>query len=123
MEMARFADVSGKGWLSMDVFEKIRAQQGAERTPVWMVGEQLADIIRHDERAQEIVSRDLDQSGMSLADCERKIKAFADKHKTGNFACVIPSEAEQIIREFYGITEAQTDASETGVVLNLEDYF
>lgn len=107
----------------MDVFEKICAQQGAERAPVWMVGEQLADIIRHDERAQEIVSRDLDQSGMSLADCERKIKAFADKHKTGNFACVIPSEAERIIREFYGITEAQTDASATGVVLNLEDYF
>lgn len=107
----------------MDVFEQIRAQQGAERTPVWMVGEQLADIIRHDERAQEIVSRDLDQSGMSLADCEKKIKAFADKHKTGNFACVIPSEAERIIREFYGITEAQTDASETSVVLNLEDYF
>ena len=107
----------------MDVFEKIRAQQGAERTPVRMVGEQLADIIRHDERAQEIVSRDLDQAGMSLADCEKKIKAFADKHKTGNFACVIPSEAERIIREFYGITEAQTDASETGVVLNLEDYF
>lgn len=78
-----------------------------------MVGEQLADIIRHDERAQEIVSRDLDQAGMSLADC----------HKTGNFACVIPSEAERIIREFYGITEAQTAASETGVVLNLEGYF
>lgn len=107
----------------MDVFEKIRALQGTERTPVWMVGEQLADIIRHDERAQEIVSRDLDQSGMSLADCEKKIKALADKHKTGNFACVIPSEAERIIREFYGITEAQRDASETGVVLNLEDYF
>ena len=52
----------------MDIFEKIRAQQGAERTPVWMVGEQLADIICHDERAQEIVSRDLDQAGMSLAD-------------------------------------------------------
>lgn len=107
----------------MDVFEKILAQQGAEHTPVWMVGEQLADIIRHNERAQEIVSRDLDQAGMSLADCEKKIKAFADKHKTGNFACVIPSEAERIIREFYGITEAQADASETGVVLNLEDYF
>lgn len=65
----------------MDVFEKIRAQQGAERTPVWIVGEQLADIIRHDARAQEIVSRDLDQSGMSLADCEKKIKAAEAKEK------------------------------------------
>lgn len=56
----------------MDVFEKIRAQQPAERTAVWMVGEQLADIIRHDLAAQEIVSCDLDTKGMSLADCEKK---------------------------------------------------
>lgn len=107
----------------MDVFEKIRAQQPKERTPVWMVGEQLADIIRHDLAAQEIVSRDLDAKGMSLADCEKKIKAYADKHKTGNFACVIPSEAERIIREFYGITETASKPEASGVVLNLEDYF
>ncbi len=107
----------------MDVFEKIRAQQPAQRTPVWMVGEQLADIIRHDPAAQEIVSRDLDAKGMGLADCEKKIKAFADAHKTGSFACVIPSEAEKIIREFYGIAELGAASSEEGVVLNLEDYF
>lgn len=107
----------------MDVFDKIRAQQPKERTPVWMVGEQLADIIRHDVAAQEIVSRDLDTAGMSLADCEKKIKAYADKHKTGNFACVIPSEAERIIREFYGITETASKPEVSSVVLNLEDYF
>lgn len=107
----------------MDVFDKIRAQQQKERTAVWMVGEQLADIIRHDLAAQEIVSRDLDAKGMSLADCEKKIKAYADKHKTGNFACVIPSEAERIIREFYGITETASKPEASGVVLNLEDYF
>ena len=72
----------------MDVFEKIRAQQPEQRTAVWMVGEQLADIIRHDPAAQEIVSRDLDAKGMGLADCEKKIKAFADAHKTGNFAWI-----------------------------------
>lgn len=107
----------------MDVFEKIRAQQPTERTPVWMVGEQLADIIRHDPAAQEIVSRDLDAASMSLVDCEKKLKAYADKHKTGNFACVIPVEAEKIIREFYGIAELGAASSEEGVVLNLEDYF
>ena len=105
------------------MFEKIRSQQPKERTAVWMVGEQLADIIRHDLAAQEIVSRDLDIAGMSLADCEKKIKAYADKHKTGNFACVIPSEAERIIREFYGITETASKPEASGVVLNLEDYF
>ena len=107
----------------MDVFDKIRAQQPEQRTPVWMVGEQLADIIRHDPAAQEIVSRDLDAKGMGLADCEKKIKAFADAHKTRNFACVIPAEAEKIIREFYGIAELGAASSEEGVVLNLEDYF
>lgn len=107
----------------MDVFEKIRSQQPKERTAVWMVGEQLADIIRHDLAAQEIVSRDLDTAGMSLADCEKKIKAYADKHKTGNFACVVPSEAERIIREFYGIAELGRQAASDGVMLNLEDYF
>lgn len=107
----------------MDVFEQIRAQQPAERTPVWMVGEQLADIIRHDPAAQEIVSRDLDANGMSLAGCEKKIKAFADQHKTGNSSCVIPAEAEKIIREFYGIAELGAASSEAGVVLDLEDYF
>ncbi len=107
----------------MDVFEKIRAQQPEQRTPVWMVGEQLADIIRHDPAAQEIVSRDLDAAGMSLADCEKRIRAFADAHKTGNFACVIPAEAEKIIREFYGIAELGNPSSEAGVLLSLEDYF
>lgn len=108
----------------MDVFEKIRAQQPEERTAVWTVGEQLADLIRNDLAAQEIVSRDLDVDGMKLADCEKKIKAFADAHKTGNFSCVIPSEAERIIREFYGLNEiGQAAESESGVVLNLEDYF
>ena len=90
----------------MTVFEKIEAQQGKDRTAVWMVGEQLKDMIRRDERLQEIVAQDLDVQEMSLAACEKKIKEYADKHKTGNFACVIPSEAEKIIREFYGLGEA-----------------
>ena len=106
----------------MDVFARGRAQQPKERAPVWMVGEQLADIIRYDVAAQEIVSLDLDTAGMSLADCEKKIKAYADKHKTGNFACVIPSEAERIIREFYGITETASKPEASGVVINHEDY-
>ncbi len=112
----------------MDVFEKIAAQQGKERTAVWMVGEQLKDIIRHDLRLQELVSQDLDNTGMSLAECEKKIKAFADKHKTGNFACVTPAEAEDIIREFYGLgpsggaVSAVPKPQTSGKLLNLEDF-
>ena len=86
----------------MDVFEKIKAQQGKERSAQWMVGEQLADVIRREPDLADIVDKDLDVPEMSLAECEKKIKAFADKHKTGNFACVTPIEAEKIIRELYG---------------------
>jgi len=111
----------------MDVFEKINAQQGKARTPVWMVGEQLKDIIREDKRLQEIVAQDLDVKEMSLAACEKKIKAFADANKTGSFACVIPSEAERIIREFYGLGEGRTPEERvqkpSGKVVSLADFF
>lgn len=40
---------------------------------------------------------------MSIVECEKKIKAYADKHKKNNFACVTPHQAEKIICEFYGI--------------------
>ena len=108
----------------MTVFEKISAQQGAERTAVWMAGEQLKDIIRNDARAQEIVSQDLDGTEMSLAECEKRIKAYADKHKTGNFACVTPVEAENIIREFYGIEKrSEAPLEDASAPLTLDSFF
>ncbi len=113
---------------SVDVFEKIAAQQGKERTAVWMVGEQLKDIIRYDHRLQELVSMELDNAGMSLASCEEQIHDFADKQRTGNFSCVTPAEAENIIREFYGLgpsrgaTSAALKPQTSGKLLNLEDF-
>lgn len=107
----------------MNVFEKISAQQGAERTAVWMAGEQLKDMIRNDARAQEIVYQDLDVPEMSLAECEKRIKAYADKHKTGNFACVTPIEAENIIREFYGIAKVSEAPAEDSAPLTLDSFF
>lgn len=109
------------------VLEKITAQQPKERTAVWMVGEQLKDMLRMEPRLAEIVAQDLDVKEMSLAACEKKIKEFADKHKTGSFACVIPSEAERIIREFYGLPEKGAEPgpalSAADNVLHLEDFF
>lgn len=104
--------------------DKITAQQPKERTPVWMVGEQLKDILRTEPHLAELVAQDLDVKEMSLEECEKKIKAFADAHKTGDFACVIPSEAERIIREFYGLP-AQGEAAEPAGnnLIRLEDFF
>ena len=108
----------------MNVFEKIAAQQGKERTAVWMVGEQLKEICEREPKSAELVLQDLDIPEMSLANCEKKIKAFADKHKTGNFACVIPSEAEKIIREFYGLSNPaeQVKQQAPGGIIDLANF-
>lgn len=99
---------------------KIAAQQGTQGTPVWMVGEQLKDICRSEPHSAELVAQDLDVPEMSLPNCEKKIKAYADKHRKGNFACVIPSVAERIIREFYGLT-AEPAERPADTVINLLD--
>ncbi len=75
------------------------------RSPQWMVAEQLKDICRHEPQSAELIAQDLENAAMSIAEAEKKIKAFADNHKTGNFSCVAPSEAERILREFYGLPD------------------
>lgn len=91
----------------MTVYEKIAAQQkGHENTDIWMVGQQLKDILRGDPALEEIVDKDLDVKDMSLANAAKKIKAWADaQHKKtkGSCVCVPPDVAEGIIREFYGL--------------------
>ncbi len=88
----------------MSAIEKIEAQQkGKEGTAPWMVGEQLKDMIRMDPRCEELLDKDLDVKEMSLEKAAAKIKAYADGHKTGNFACVTPMQADRILREFYGL--------------------
>ena len=94
----------------MDVFEKITAlQMGKEGTAPWMVGEQLKDICRREPECAELVEKDLDVKGMGLADCEKKIKAYADSHKKGNCAAVPPNVAEDIIRKFYGLPDRREE--------------
>lgn len=91
----------------MTVYDKIAAQQkGHESTDIWMVGQQLKDILRGDPALVEIVDKDLDVKEMSLANAAKKIKAWADEqHKktNGSCVCVPPDVAEGIIREFYGL--------------------
>lgn len=88
----------------MSALEKIEAQQkGREGTAPWMVGEQLKDMLRAEPWLEDLLDKDLDVKDMSLAAAEKKIKDYADKHKTGNFACVTPTVAEGILREFYGL--------------------
>ena len=92
-----------------EAIQAIEAQQAKvkPRAPQWMVGEQLKDICRREPRSAELIARDLQVEAMSITEAEKKIKAFADGHKTGNFACVTPGEADNILREFYGLPEPE----------------
>ena len=98
--------------------KKITEQQkGKEDTAPFYVGEQLKDIIKNNPAAAEIVAADLDVKEMSIDNCEKKIKEYADKHKKGNFVCVPPPVAEKIIVEFYGIPQKEPEKSSKPVSL------
>ena len=111
----------------------IEAQQEKEqgRTAAWMVGEQLKDICRREPASAEPIAQDMAGEDMSIQVAEKAIKAYADKHRTENFACVTPLEADSILREFYGLPkpEDKPDAPQpvfTGpsaeTMVNLEDF-
>ena len=105
---------------------KLQAQQlkVKERSAQWMVGEQLKDICRREPFSAELIAQDLENESMSIVEAEKRIKAFADKHKTGNFACVTPVEAENILREFYGLPKPGEQEEKPGgaVVIDLMDF-
>ncbi len=98
--------------------EAIEKQQATvkPRSAQWMAGEQLKEICRREPASAELVAQDLEQPAMSIVEAEKKIKAFADKHKAGNSSSVSPVEAEQILREFYGLPERKPDAFAPAVI-------
>ena len=116
-----------------DAIRKIESQQPKEHTTVWCCGEQLKDILRGEPELAEIVAQDLENKSMTIAECEKKIKARADEiHKTArgsSSSAVSPSEAEEIIRKFYGLPERKTavPAEEAEIsgekVVDLADFF
>lgn len=88
--------------------EKIRAQQGAEGTDVWMIGEQILEIAEREPASAELLEKDLEVAAMSLPEAAKAMKAFADeKHSKvkGNCVCVTPKEADGVLRKFYGLPE------------------
>lgn len=112
----------------MSAIEKIRTQQAKvkARSAQWMVAEQLIDICRHEPQSAELLDKDLDVPEMSITAAEKKIKDFADKHKSGGFSCVTPAEADEILRKFYGLpmpgAAPEEDAPEENKVLDLMDF-
>ena len=109
-----------------DAIAAIEGQQPEEHSAVWMVGEQLKDMIRGDEAAAALLLTDLTQNkDMTLAAAEKKIAERARKNKVGNCGCVTPAEAEGILREFFGLPAHGTAAvpqAERRKVVDLADF-
>ncbi len=108
-----------------EVIEKIEAQQaGNEGTTIFAVGEQLKEICKESEHNAQLVYEDMQGSGMTISDCEAKIRAFADKlHKAhpGKAIGVSPFEADKIIREFYGLG-GKAAVEEKAPEINIDDF-
>lgn len=109
-----------------------KQQTGLKRNTVWMVGEQLKDICRREEHSAQIILEDLGNEKMALKDAEKKIAEQARKNKVGNCGCVSPYEAEEILRDFYGLPMVAEKPAEMemdqrpmkdGQLIDLEDFF
>ena len=108
----------------MSAIEKLKAQQAKvkEGSPQWMVAEQLMDLCRAEPACAELLDQDLEVEGMSIVEAEKKLKAFADQHKSGGFACVTPAQSDRILREFYGLPQ-RVEAGAPGLLdLDLADF-
>lgn len=116
-----------------EAIRKIEAQQAAMKTKgaAWYVGEQLKDICRKEPKSAELIAQDLNAPEMSITEAEKKIKKWADAHKTGNFAFVPPEKAEEILRKFYGLSAASAEEAAPAVsaepeksagIINLADF-
>ena len=53
-----------------------------ERSAPWLVAEQLKDICRREPHSAKILAQDLENASMSITEAEKKIKAFADGHRS-----------------------------------------
>lgn len=94
-----------------------------ERSAPWMVAEQLKDICRREPESAELLAKDLENPSMGIVQAEKKIKAFSDRHKSGSSFCVSGEEAEEILREFYGLgTPSGFAGADAPKVLNLADF-
>jgi len=106
----------------------IEDQQKKEKelSAPWMVGEQLKEMAREHPAWAELIAQDLEHGGHTLKEAEKRIKAWADTHRTGNYSCVTPARAEQILRAYFGLPEIGAAApapAPAADAVRLEDFF
>ena len=101
----------------------IEAQQPKLRNDIWMVGEQLKDMIRSEPKWADMIEMDIKNKDQNLEAIAKKIRERASKNKTGSFGCVTPMEAEEIIRATFCIPKREEREAPSGKVISLEDFF
>lgn len=106
--------------------DAITKAQPKDEGPVWMVGEQLKDILRTTlgDGPAQVVNEDFTAQKTPLADCEAKIRSYAKKHG----GCCTPKAADKIIREHFGLpaageaSAAEPTADAAPVALDLDSF-
>ena len=77
--------------------DAITAQQPKVRNDIWMVGEQLKDMIRAEPKWADMIEMDIKNKDQNLEAIAKKIRERASKNKVGGVGCVTPAEADEII--------------------------
>ena len=106
--------------------DAVTAAQPKDESTVWMVGEQLKDILRASPELSQIVLDDFSAQKAPLIDCEKKIADYAKAHRHGNSGCCTPKAAEKIIREYFGFPASGAapapKAESAGVAVDLDSF-
>ena len=103
--------------------DAINAQQPKLRNDIWMVGEQLKDMIRAEPKWADMIEMDIKNKDQNLEAIAKKIRERASKNKVGSFGCVTPIEAEEIIRKTFCIPDHEEEKAAPSNVISLEDFF
>ena len=101
----------------------IEAQQPKLRNDIWMVGEQLKDMIRAEPKWADMIEMDIKNKDQNLEAIAKKIRERAKANKTGSFGCVTPMEADEIIRKTFCIPKREEKRETPPGVISLEDFF
>lgn len=103
-----------------EALDAITKLQPAAEGPVWMVGEQLKDMLRDVPALAGIVIEDLQADKDALKHCESKIREHARKHG----GCCIPKDADRIIREHFGLqAKPETVKAADDTLVSLDSFF
>lgn len=89
-----------------------KQQSGKVNTPAFVIGLHLIDMMKQDGRIASILEEDLQNPEMSLERCAQKLKDAADaRHREtkSSTICITPTEAEKIIRKFYGLPDPEKE--------------